>query len=1022
MTERTMPLPTLLDNRDDNTVLQALKRLLPEARTLDVATGTFEIGSLLALDSYWNALQAIRLLMGDETTKRTRNELVESLRNASEKSIEREKERDDSLRGLEAIRNAIQAGIIQTRVFTRAKFHSKAMLMKMKPPHLSNYGIIGSSNFTEPGLCRNVELNLLTTEQHQLNALWDWYEHHWNEAEEVTEELLKVIEPHLTLYSPFDVYAKALYEYFLGKELPATTWEEQQSKLYPMLDELQRRGYRQALKIAAEWGGALICDGVGFGKTYIGLMLIERFLHERKRIGLIVPKSARVSVWVNRLQQFFNYKRGRGFSTQIIVLNHTDLARENEEIQEDIRSIKEEADVILVDEAHHFRTPSAQRSEKLFEIVNHQNRKKQIFLLTATPVNNSLFDLLHLIEYFTGKDRAYFQKLGINDTRTHFVQLEKAVELKIESAKQQNGEEQLFPDEIVADAERILRDDKLFQNLVIQRSRSYARQFFEQQGGNGFYFPERLPPAVVEYQLAKVYGDLFDSIKSAFSREKPFVELALYNPESYRRDESKIRPDIRNREVQVITLIRATLLKRMESSYKAFEASLEDLLRSMARFYRHYAPEAEWERWKQQHELFWSTLEQHWRERFMSDEEPEEVEEDDLLPPPKEELPVNEFFMEEILASVRRDIDELAKFLEYIYSQLTEEADDKLRALVDLLRSPDLNGKKLVIFTQYRDTARYLYRELVKRGFKQVEELDSTSKKNREEVIKRFSPYYNCTDEELSKYLGNPINILISTDVLSEGLNLQDANLLINYDLHWNPVRLMQRIGRVDRRLDPAIEKKLGREKNIVRFWNFLPPDKLDELLGLYKRVSGKVLRISKTLGIEGKKLLRPEDDYEALRDFNAEFEGIRTADERLHLVLTEILQKHPALAEELPRLPKRLFSGKRRPEQQPSGVFAAYRFPPRKVKDEQGNEHEVPGECRWYFHQFGTEKVLEDLDDIHAIIQSQPETPRVVERTKDELRKSLKLIEQKKVNPELRNRQALAGEKATLVCWMEVV
>ncbi len=1014
-------LQTIIDNRDGNTVLEALKRLLSESKTLDVATGNFEVGSLLALASFWNRLDGLRVLMGDETTKRTKSEFVEALRAMSEESIEREKERDDSLSGLEMIRDALQSGMIQAKVYTRAKFHSKAMLMRMKPPHLSNYGIIGSSNFTEPGLCRNVELNLLTTEQHQLQALWDWYEQHWSEAEEVRDELLRVIEAHLKLYMPFVVYAKALYEYFLGKELPATTWEERESKIYPMLDELQRRGYRQALKIAAEWGGALICDGVGFGKTYIGLMLIERFLYERKRIALIVPKSARESVWENRLRRFFNYKRGRGFSTQIIVLNHTDLARENEDIQEDLRSIKEEADIILVDEAHHFRTPSAQRSEKLFDLVDHMNRKKQIFLLTATPVNNSLFDLLHLMEYFTGKERAYFQKLGINDTRTHFVRLERAVEVKIEATKEQNPEETLFPDEIVAEAERVLRDDKLFQQVVIQRSRSYARQFFEKQGGNGFYFPDRRPPVVAEYQLAKVYGELFDTIKSAFSREKPFVELALYNPESFRKDTAKIRPDIRNREVQVITLIRATLLKRMESSYKAFEASLEDLLRSMARFYRHYAPE-EWERWKKHHEEFWTTLEQHWRERFMVDEEADEVEEDDILPPPKEQLSPDEFFIETILAGVTRDMDELATFLTFIHRQLTEETDDKLRALVDLLHSPDLKGKKVVIFTQYRDTARYLWRQLQKRGFQNVEELDSTSKKDRENVIKRFAPYYNCADDELPKFVNNQIDILISTDVLSEGLNLQDANLLINYDLHWNPVRLMQRIGRVDRRLDPAIEKKLGREKNVIRFWNFLPPDKLDELLGLYKRVSGKVLRISKTLGIEGKKLLRPEDDYEALRDFNAEFEGIRTADERLHLLLTEILQKYPALADELPRLPKRLFSGKRAPERQPSGVFAAYRFPARRVKDENGQEREVPGDCRWYYHQFGTEMILEDLDAIHAIIESKPETPRVVGKTKDELRKSLKLIEQKKVNFELRNRQELAGEKATLVCWMEVV
>ncbi len=1017
----TRPLATILDNREANTVLEALKRLLPEAETLDVATGYFEIGSLLALDSYWNALKNIRIVMGDETTRRTRSELVEALRQLSEDSIEREKEKDDSLRGLASIRQALSEGKIQAKVYTRAKFHSKAMLMKMKPPHLSNYGIIGSSNFTEPGLCRNVELNLLTTEQHQLKALWDWYEQHWQEAEEVKEELLRVIEPHLKLYLPFEVYAKALYEYFAGKELPATTWEESQSKIYPMLDELQRRGYRQALKIAAEWGGALICDGVGFGKTYIGLMLIERFLHDRKRIALIVPKSARESVWENRLRRFFKYRRGRGFSTQIIVLNHTDLPRDNEEVREDLICIQEEADVILVDEAHHFRTPNAQRSEKLFEVLKHNNKRKQTFLLTATPVNNSLFDLLHIIEYITGKNRGYFQKIGISDTRYHFVRLEKAVEVKIESEKRQNGEENLYPEEILAQAERVLRDDKLFQHVVIQRIRSYARQFFSQQEQDGFYFPERLPPVVAEYQLAKVYGDLFYRIKAAFDRENPFVELALYNPESYRRDETKIRPQIRNREVQVITLIRATLLKRMESSYKAFEASLEDLVRKLARFYRHHAPEGEWDRWKEQHEDFWNRIENHWRERFLLEAE-DEVEEDDILPPPRESLSPEEFHVDAMLASVRRDLDSLAEFLNDISGKLTEKTDDKLHALISLLQSNELRGKKVVVFTQYRDTARYLWRELLKRGLERVEELDSTSKKDRERVIKRFAPYYNCDDAELQDYLRDPIDILISTDVLSEGLNLQDANLLINYDLHWNPVRLMQRIGRVDRRLDPAIEKKLGREKNVIRFWNFLPPDKLDELLGLYQRVAGKVLRISKTLGIEGEKLLTPEDEFEALRNFNIGFEGIRSSDERLHLLLTEILQKYPALGEELPRLPKRLFSGKRSPQQQPSGVFAAYRFPSRKVKDEQGLEREVPGECRWYFHRFGTEDVLEDLDAIHAIIESKPETPRIVEKTKDELRASLKLIEQKKVNAELRNRQALAGEKATLVCWMEVV
>jgi len=1014
-------LPTILDNRDSNSVLAALKRLLPESKSLDVATGYFEIGSLLALDSFWNSLEGLRLLMGDETTKRTKNELVQALSELSVESIEKEKERDDSLRGLGAIRKAIIDGTISAKVYTKAKFHSKALLMKMKPPHLSNYGIIGSSNFTEPGLCRNVELNLLTTEQHQLEALQNWFNTHWSEAEEVKEELLRVIEPHLKEYSPFEVYTKALYEYFLGKESPAGSWEATESKMYPILDELQRIGYRQAIKIANDWGGALICDGVGFGKTYIALMIIERYLHEKKKIALLVPKSTKESVWESRLRRFFNYKRGRGYSTPIIVLSHTDLPRENKDIQDEIESVTNDADIILVDEAHNFRTRAAQRSERFYQMVEHNGRKKKLFLLTATPVNNSLFDLLHLMEYFTRDNRQYFRKLGINDTRSYFTQKERAVDVKLGLEAQEEGQEDLYPDFDIAEAEKVLRDETLFRALVIQRSRDYAKKYFKESGNGQFFFPERANPAVQPYKLAKIYGDLFKRIKESFSKEAPFLDLLLYNVEAKKKDTTKIDPKIANREKQVLMLIRATMLKRMESSYKAFESSCEDLLRNMARFVRYY-DEATWEEWKKNHSGVWNTIEQHWKDRYQDETEQEDIEEDDILPEPKKKIETQELLMDEIIQSASDDMSQLADFLAFIHGNITEQQDDKLKALVDLLNSNhELKTGKVIIFTQYRDTARYLYKELSKRiKDGPIEELDSTSNKDREVVIKRFAPYYNCTEEDLPQYVNKQIRILISTDVLSEGLNLQDGHLLINYDLHWNPVRLMQRIGRVDRRLDPVIEKKLGRDKFVVRFWNFLPPDELDELLDLYGRIAGKVLRISKTLGIEGKKLLKPEDDFDALKDFNESYNGVMTFEERMRIIYAEILKTHPDLIDKLPKLPKRLFSGTKSSDRA-RGVFAAYRLPGRKSVDETGVVSTFPGDVRWYFHNTDTNVDLEDVEAIHAFIVSKPDTQRVVGQPMEELRKSLNHIEQTKVNAELRSMQALAGEKASLICWMEV-
>jgi superfamily II DNA or RNA helicase len=1013
-----MKLQTIIDNRNSNTVLEALKKILPESQSLDVATGYFEIGSLLALDTYWNNLEKIRIVMGDETTKRTRKELVDALQRVSEESIEKEKEKDDSLRGLHAIRASLDSKQIEAKIYLLAKFHAKALLMQLKPPHLSNYGIIGSSNFTEAGLCRNVELNLLSTEQIQLEAVQNWYNTHWAEAEDVKDEIFKIIQPHIKEYSPYEVYVKALYEYFLGKEVPSSTWEESQSKIYPILDELQQIGYRQALWIAEKWGGALVCDGVGFGKTYIGLMLIERFLHERKRVLLIVPKSARESVWEKRLFEYLPEEYSGPYTgSQLEIINHTDLHREK--FEKDLQKIKQRADVIVVDEAHHFRTPNAQRSEKLYELMDHGGNKKQIYMLTATPLNNSLFDILHLIEYFSGKDRKYFQRIGINDTRTYFVKMERAVEEKMGIKRDKEYEEHLFQDYDATEAEKFLKQDVLFKELVIQRSRDYAKKYFAQVSKDSMYFPERDTPAVAEYKLASIYGDLFKKIKSSFSRDNPFLELKLYNPENYRKDETKKDPWISGREAQVISLIRATFLKRMESSYKAFESSCEDLFRKIATFLKNYNP-GKWEKWRFKNEKFWDMIEKHWIERFPEKYEESEVEEDDLLPDfeDADRLTQEEFFIETLIESAERDLNELKLFLEFIYQNITERTDDKLHRLLKLLEDDKLKDKKVIIFTEYRDTARYIFKQLKKNKIGGViEELDSTSSKDREEIIKRFAPYYNCNAAELPRYLNNQIRVLVSTDVLSEGLNLQDANYLINYDLHWNPVRLMQRIGRVDRRLDPNIEKLLGRKNCVVKFWNFLPPDDLDSLLRLYERVSGKVLRISKTLGIEGKQLLTPEDDFEALKDFNVSYNGIMTFEETMRLNYEKLIQDDPELKNLLPKLPRRLFSGKKGKSEETKGLFAAFRMPG-TIKEEG---EKLPGECRWYFYSEKLNEVIEMTEKIYDVIKADKQTERVVTKSFDELREELKIIERKAIQKQLRDMQAVAGTKAQLVCWMQI-
>ncbi len=1024
-------LPTVVDNTESRTVLTVLSQILPETVRFDVATGYFEVSALLALGEAWRQIERIRILMGDETSAQTRKTLLEALAQKTDESLEVHKISDDTLTGLEAVREALRQGQIQVRVYDRSKFHAKCYLMHTRPPQLVNFGLVGSSNFTKAGLTSNIELNLLSSEQHQLKALQDWFEQVWQRSHEANAEVLKVIERHLQLFTPFEVWAKALYEYFLGREKPVTEWEERESVVYPILSKYQQDGYRAALAIAERWGGALICDGVGLGKTFIGLMLLEYHLRQRDRVLLIVPKSARESVWESTIRKYLHPHYRVACAENLKIHNHTDFGREGTIAPDLLEYYKDFHNVILVDEAHHFRTPSANRSQALRTLCNG-GTEKRLYFLTATPINNSLRDLYHLINYIARDRQDYFAALGIQNLSRHFSEAEN----RLEALLQADSSADVVSAVQEAD---LLRTDQLLKALVIQRSRAYVKET-EQYNSEAPIFPKREKPQVIPYSLKRVYAGLYEELRTAFDRDDPLLTLAIYNPERFRKGE----PDekLLNRDRQVIGLIRTLLLKRLESSYKAFEASLEDLLRKMAAFVEKYAPER-WHSWRAQHARAWETIQQHLSERHAEDEPESEAEEGNEF----EDVAVAElnqspeaYDLDALLAAIEADMTLLVGLLDKVHQHLSPDTDDKLHRLLSVLQhDPLLQREKVVIFTEFRDTARYLWKQLQAHGFTQIEELDSTRKINREHVIKRFAPYYNCTDAELPKFVSNQIRILISTDVLSEGLNLQDARLIVNYDLHWNPVRLMQRIGRVDRRLNSGIEGRLGRSQPVtVHIYNFLPPDELEGLLGLYRRVTGKLLRISRTLGIEAP-VLTPEDDFEALRLFNEKYEGQRSIEEELHLELERLKREHPGLFERLPSYPKRIFSGKQAGAKGIRGLFCCYRFPviqrsappeaplleEREKPRSEGAEKalEQRGDLRWYFRVAETGEIWESdrLTEIAQVIRSRPDTLRVIRASAHDLKRWREEIERGPVAQYLRALQAPMGVKPTLVCWMEV-
>ena len=305
------------------------------AKAFDIATGYFEIGALLTLEGKWQELDKIRILMGAETTHRTRKAILEAVRAQAldrlDESIEEDKEPNPFLHGVPAILDALRSGQIECRVYDKDKFHAKAYITHAKLEVVGAQALVGSSNFTRPGLTKNIELNVQIQSAREVAQLQEWFETHWNEAREVTEAVIETISRHTHLYSPFDIYAKALQQFFRGHDLTATEWDETRSRMFPHLDRYQKEAYWALMKIARQHGGAFLCDGVGLGKTFVGLMLIERLiLHEGKRVALFAPKATTEGVWEPHLRRWLPHIGGVGGGadfSNLAVFSHTDLGR-----------------------------------------------------------------------------------------------------------------------------------------------------------------------------------------------------------------------------------------------------------------------------------------------------------------------------------------------------------------------------------------------------------------------------------------------------------------------------------------------------------------------------------------------------------------------------------------------------------------------------------------------------------------------------------------------------------------------
>ncbi|MFC3687084.1 helicase-related protein [Aquipuribacter hungaricus] len=1020
----------IVDNTaEDWKALQYVREWCDISSSIDIATGHFEIGAFLALDGAWQKVEKIRLLIGGETSRTTADAIAAAL----DTSIVLERQTGDAfLTGVDAVVESIRTGKIEIRVYKPKKFHAKAYITHSKLKVVGSAALVGSSNFTRPGLTQNVELNV-KFQGPEVADLQEWYDNHWDEATRVNTELLAVLEHNAREFTPFEVYAKALHALTANVDPTDKTWEDSESVIYPMLAPYQQEGFHSLIEMSRQWNGGFLTDGVGLGKTFVGLMLTEYYaVRHRKNVLIMATKTGQDAVWnpelKERLPELF------GQFSNVLVRAHTDLTTQKG--ADEIEHLAKRADVIIIDEAHNFRNhgknpteenPWGSRWWRMHEIC----KGKTVFLLTATPINNSLFDLVHQAELFTGVDAdSHFASIGITSLRKYVVTLEKPFKSAVPDAL------------VIAD---LMSKDRLFQSVIHQNSRKYAVESAKVAGGAAVVFPETQVPRVVPYDFGTLYTPLFTELQNAFSRATPLFVLPMYYPLAFSTD-GNIDTRAENRQRQVVALIRTIFLKRFESSLAAFAGSCLDLSAKVLDWLDvntkiHSEQERRLTDWRAVneptlqaiHDRYRSTLEEVWHEEDLTEEELNELDYN---------LVGGEYRLQDMIDAAFEDLDQLQRFMELILDGAG--VDNKYLRLRDLLigqakRStekldkdvftPEFRNEPVIVFTEFADTARYIEEQLRQDGLANVDRIDGTRRNDRYEMIKRFAPFYNkvsATDRKKPEAL----RVLVSTDVLSEGVNLQDSGLIVNYDIHWNPVRLMQRIGRVDRRMNPAIERELvkarpasERSRGHIQVRNFLPPADIETLLTLYSRVQSKTLMISSTLGIPGGKLIDESDMYDDVKVFQAfkdEYNGEIAPIEELRLQWLNLVKHHPDLEDRVARLPEGISTAK---EGDPAGVFVCRRIPvlTKAADDDAEPEWTIDrGQVEWSLRT--TDRVERSLHSIDSAITAGPTTPTASFSDRTKVQASLRGLERDETK-RLRKETQLPMDAPTpkTICWMEV-
>lgn len=918
-------LSSIRDNHKHGSVGGFLKDNIKPEANLSFVSAYFRIYAFEALKEKLRSIHSLRFLFGDP-------QFISAVTDATQK-----KSFQIGDEGLSLVNRLEQSKVarecsewIREKVEIRSL--SKNNLLHGKMYHIDNNGkdeaIIGSSNFTLRGLglasSNNLELNLVVDSNRDRKDLVEWFNSVWNDQQltyDAKNEVLGFIEQLYKDYSPEFIYYKTLFnlfEKFLEGQEEAGLLNEVKKQLtdtqiWQALFEFQRDGVRGAINKIIKHNGCIIADSVGLGKTYEALAIIKYFELRNDKILVLCPKklSENWTVYQSHKNNILNpfVKDRFGYT----VMYHTDLSREYGTTLADGINLQNfnwgAFDLIVIDESHNFRnnTPGKKdeegniirqsRYQRLMDEIIKGGKKTKVLLLSATPVNNTLKDLRNQINIISGEvDTAFAEEESVGVV---------SVQNTLKVAQRQFSEwAHRKGDKSSADLLNTLDSGffKLLDELTIARSRKHIKKYYSGEMKRIGQFPEH---AAVDSRYPEIdlknkylsYDELNDKILA--------YQLSMFNPSKYVLPQHKAEYEEKmlkrsgqaavtffkqsDRESFLIGMMKVNFMKRLESSIHSFCQTLQravdrmdDLLERIDRFKKHREdnPEIDFD------------------ELNLDD-----VEDDEL----REALEVGAKFT---FKMHHLNIDKWAKDLNSDRKQLydlllwSKDIDTKRDAKLDMLKKlikekvtkPTTNkdgkeNRKVLVFTAFADTAMYLYDSLSEwifndlkvnvalvmggnenkstyqpKGFRHQTEFNT--------ILSHFSPVAKHRDQVKDLPNDSEIDILIATDCISEGQNLQDCDYLINYDIHWNPVRIIQRFGRIDR---------IGSRNEKIHLVNFWPTKDLDKYIKLKSRVESRMALVDISATNSGN-ILNPEEIEELVA------EDLRFRERQLKRLQTEVL------------------------------------------------------------------------------------------------------------------------------------